>query len=101
MENYKTIEKYATIHVLEQIMQADSIVHPKELEYMDAVYEKLSVTPNAFDHMELMDLQTAKYVIIKMTQSKQEEVRHMFETMCSVDGFIDNRELLVIDSIFK
>ena len=101
MQDYKTIEKYATIHVLEQIMQADTIVHPKELEYMDEVYEKLSITPDAFDHMELMDLQTAKTIIGKMTNTQQNEVRQLFETMCAIDGFVDNRELLVIDSIFK
>lgn len=82
-------------------MQADAIVHPKELEYMDEVYDKLSITLDAFDHMELMDLQTAKSVICRMTSSQQDEIRKMFETMCAVDGFVDNRELLVIDSIFK
>lgn len=101
MQDYKTIEKYATIHVLEQIMQADTIVHPKELEYMDDVYEKLSITPDAFDHMELMDLQIAKSIIARMTDSQQDEVRHLLETMCAVDGFVDKRELMVIDSIFK
>ncbi|MBE6287509.1 MAG: TerB family tellurite resistance protein [Mediterranea massiliensis] len=46
MNNFTTIEKYAIIKVLSHVMKADGIIHPKEEEYMNHIYNEFSITIN-------------------------------------------------------
>ena len=53
-------EKYAIIAILTSIMEADRIVHSKEIEFMDEMMEKLNIRVNDLDHMEINDLNLSK-----------------------------------------
>ena len=46
-------EKYAIIAILTSIMEADTIIHSKEIEFMDEMMEKLNIRINDLDHMEI------------------------------------------------
>ena len=84
-------EKYAIIAILTSIMEADRIVHSKEIEFMDEMMEKLNIRVNDLDHMEINDLNLFKTNILTMSLNKQQIVK---------DCNIDSRETDVINQIF-
>ena len=81
-------------------MEADRIVHSKEIEFMDEMMEKLNIRVNDLDHMEINDLNLFKTNILTMSLNKQQIVKDWFQTMANIDGNIDSRETDVINQIF-
>lgn len=83
--------------MLTLIMEADKIIHPKEVEYMDEVMRDLHVTVGDLDKMENKDIRSNKMVYEAMTPSKKVEAMRMFRHMAEVDGFVDPREMEIIN----
>ena len=52
MVTYTTQEKYAVINILIQIIEADTIIHEKEIEYMNQILSELSITPRDIEYIE-------------------------------------------------
>lgn len=70
MTQLSTIEKFAIVTILSQIMKADGIIHPKEEEYMDMVFAELGITISDMEDMANMDDIQAKCVINEMVDDK-------------------------------
>ena len=79
-------------------MEADTIVHPKEIEFMNTMMRRLDIRISDLDHMEMKDLTLSKTIIQAMPPQKQKIVKEWFLTMAQVDGYIDPRETKVINS---
>ena len=94
-------EKYAVIAILTSIMEADTIIHPKEIAFMDEMMKNLDISVHDLDHMEAIDLTLSKAVILAMPSEKQQVVKTWFHTMVEIDGMIDSREVDVINQIFS
>lgn len=94
-------EKYAVIAILTSIMEADTIIHPKEIAFMDELMKILHVSIHDLDHMEANDFTLSKAVILAMSLDKQQIVKDWFHTMVEIDGIIDSREIEVINQIFS
>lgn len=92
-------EKYAIINMLTMIIEADAIVHPKEVEFMDSILVDFSITTIDYEHMENMDMQLCLTTIKEMTPDNQEIAKNIFSTMASIDGYIDPREKELLESI--
>lgn len=86
-------EKYAIVNLLTMMMEADTVIHPKEVEYMDVVLADFGITAIDFDHMENMDLRLCLSIVEGMTSEKRLEVKKMLAKMAEVDGFVDPREM--------
>lgn len=99
MIEYSNIEKQTIIYLLSLIMEADGLIHPNEIEYMDSVIKQLGISHQEYDHLEEADLQTASTLFKQMSKEKQEEVRNMCHTMSQIDGFVDPRETEVINML--
>lgn len=80
-------------------MEADNVIHPKEIEYMDSVIGRFGITHHEYDYLEDIDLLVASSAFKKMTKEKQEDVRAMCHTMAQVDGFVDSRETQLINML--
>lgn len=93
-------EKYTIIAILTLIMEADTIIHSKEIEFMDKMMERLNIRVNDLDHMEINDLNLVKTNILAMPLNKQQIVKDWVQTMAEIDGNIDSREADVINQIF-
>lgn len=96
---FTLIEKYAIVNLLTMMMEADTVIHPKEVEYMDEVLTDFGITAIDFDHMENMDLQRCLNIVEEMISEKQLEVKRMVSKMAEVDGFVDPREAKLWHSI--
>ncbi len=99
MQDYTLTEKYAIINILSTIMEADSVIHPKEIEYMNSIMEKLQIVVSDLDHLEIKDFMLDKQIIREMTSNKRLEAMDIFRRMAEVDGYVDSREIDVINSI--
>jgi len=96
---FTSIEKMAIIFFLGKIMEADSIIHPKELEFMDLIYEKLDVSPDNLSMLEMMDLEYCKGIISGMTPDKLSFAKESFVGIALSDGYYDPKERILIDSL--
>lgn len=94
-------EKFAIVSILSQIMKADGIIHPKEEEYMDKVYEDFGITVNDIEDMANMNDIQAINIIKELSEEKQQYARTLFEGMAASDGFVDPREMDIINNVFK
>ena len=92
-------ERYAIVNILSMIMEADTVIHPKEIEYMDSVFVDFSITVDDNEHMYNMDMQMCLSIIRNMTTEKQKVAKDMFSIMAAIDGFVDPREKKLIESL--
>ena len=99
MQNYTLSEKYAIINILSAIMEADTIIHPKEIEYMNSVMESLQIVVSDLDHLEMKDFNLDKQTVKRMSAAKRLKAMSLFQKMAEIDGYIDLREIDVINSI--
>ncbi len=99
MMEYTSVEKMAIIFFLNKIMEADSIIDPRELEFLDGIYEKLGVTEIDLPRMEMMDLEYSRKVISELTPDKLAFAKDSFKGMAMSDEFYDPKEKVLIESL--
>lgn len=96
---FTSIEKMAIIFFLTKIMEADSIIDPREVEFLDGMYERLSVGEDDLPRMEMLDLAYSREVISGMSPDKLEFAKEAFEGMALSDGHYDPKERKLIKSL--
>lgn len=92
-------EKYAIVNMLTMIMEADTVIHPKEIEYMDSILKDFFITTADNEHMDNMDLQMCLHIIKNMPKERQDTAKQLFYSMSTVDGYIDLRENELLNSL--
>lgn len=100
MTQLATIEKFAIVTILSQIMKADGVIHPKEEEYMDKVYVELGITISDMEDITNMDAIQAKSVINKMQDEKKKYAQFLFVSMAQADGYRHPLETEIIDHLW-
>ena len=100
MTQLTTIEKFAIVTILSQIMNADGIVHPKEEEYMDKVYAEFGITIGDMEDITNMDTIQAKSVANAMLDEKKQYAQSLFVSMAKADGYIHPLETEIIDQLW-
>ena len=100
MKQFTTIEKFAIVTILSQIMKADGIIHPKEEEYMDKVYAELGIMISDMEDITNMDAIQAKSIINAMQVEKKQFAQSLFVSMAKADGYIHPLETEIIDKLW-
>lgn len=100
MKQFTTIEKFAIVTILSQIMKADGIIHPKEEEYMDKVYTELGIMISDMEDITNMDAIQAKSIINAMQVEKKQFAQSLFVSMAKADGYIHPLETEIIDKLW-
>jgi uncharacterized tellurite resistance protein B-like protein len=99
MLTYTDEEKNTIINLLTNVMEADSVIHPNEIEFMNSVMSSLNYTILNLDYGHEKDFFLNKNLFHKMDAEKQLEVKNLLIGMAECDGFIDKREQELIDNI--
>ena len=99
MHIYTKKQKYAIAYILMQIIEADTIIHDKEIEYMNSILKQLAFTTQDIEYLENLELSYCMDIVKDMQQEQKNEVIEMFRTMISIDGRIDPREVAVIENL--
>lgn len=92
-------EKYAIVNMMTMIMEADSIIHPKEVEYIDSILVDFAITTTDNESMDNMDLSMCLAIIKSMSTNKLEVTKKMFMELAMIDGYIDPRERDLFESL--
>ena len=99
MYRYTQKQKYAIAYILMQIIEADTIIHDREIEYMNSILKQLAFTTQDIEYLENLELSYCMDIVKDMQQEQKNEVIEMFRTMISIDGRIDPREVAVIENL--
>ncbi len=92
-------EKRVIVYILSEIMKADEIIHPKELEYMNSVLSELDFSGKDFDHLEMIDMPKAKMMFADFSEPQKDKAKQYFMKMAFIDGDYDVREEALINSL--
>lgn len=101
MKQFSTIEKFAIVTILSQIMNADGIIHPKEEEYMDKIYTELGIMISDMEDINNMDSIQAKSIFKTMLDEKKQYARSLFVSMAKCDGCVHPKEVAIIEQLFE
>lgn len=101
MPNFTLAEKRIIYQILTLIMKADSILNPAEVEYLDKVFTDFEMDINEFDHMEEVTIEELSSDFSKFSGEKKEFAKKLFEEMSECDGYVDPREVDIINYFFK
>ena len=101
MSQFSEHEKRTILHILTMIMEADSVIHPKEVEYIKSLMKEFGLSTAEFDHMEMLDFDVLKNEFKMMNLEKQNLAKEYFVNMAKVDGFIHPKEMDLINKVLK
>ena len=101
MPNFTITEKRIIFQILTLIMKADSILNPAEVEFLDKVFADFEMDINEFDHMEEITIEELSSDFSYFTVEKKEYAKKLFVEMSECDGYVDPREVEVINQIMK
>ena len=99
MHKYTQKQKYAIAYILMQIIEADAIVHPKEIEYFNSIMKEFAISTEESELIESLEYHTAIQIIKNIESTEKNNALEMFKTMISIDGNIDPREVAIIDKL--
>lgn len=97
MKPFTLEQKYAIVTVLAMIMEADSVIHPKETEFLDKVLLNLGITPLDVDQIEAFDDGVCLRILNSLDEEQRNDAQSMFHKMAMSDGRLDPREQIIID----
>lgn len=101
MSNFSEQEKRTILQLLILIMEADSIIHPKEIDYINSIVNEFGLSSAEFDHMDMLDFAVLKNEFYVIGEEKKNIAKEYFVNLAKIDGCIHKKELDIIDSLIK
>lgn len=99
MNRFSEQEKRTILHLLTMIMEADSVIHPKEIDYINSLMKDFGLSFAEFDHMDMLDFSTLKNEFYMMSTEKQSIAKEYFMGMAKADGYIHDDEWKILNSL--
>lgn len=99
MNNFSEQEKRTILHLLTMIMEADSVIHPKEIEYIKTLMKDFGLSSAEFDHMDMLDFAVLKNEFGMMDDEKRNIAKDYFINLAKVDGNVHINERNMIKSL--
>lgn len=99
MINLNISEKRVIFRILNLIMKADCVINPAEVEYLDKIFDSFQMELSEFDHMEDVELEELINSFSLFPAETKKYAKKLFMEMAECDGFVDPREIDVINTI--
>lgn len=99
MSNFSEQEKRTILHLLTLIMEADSVIHPKEIEYIRSLMKDFGLSSAEFDHMDMLDFAVLKNEYGMLDNEKRNIAKEYFMNLAKVDGNVHINERIIINSL--
>lgn len=97
MEKLTMSEKRAIFQILVLVMKADSILNPAETEYLNKIFHDFELDISEFDHLEMIDFDYLFSEFSKFSEEKKAYAKQLFVEMSKCDGYVDPREISIIE----
>ncbi|MBD5238839.1 MAG: hypothetical protein HDS64_03590 [Bacteroidales bacterium] len=92
-------ERFAIVSVLIRIMEADGIIDPREVKFMDGVLADLHISEREMEIIQEYELGQDIAIIKQLSDEKLIAAKELFINMAKCDGYADPRELQIISTI--
>jgi uncharacterized tellurite resistance protein B-like protein len=99
MTNFTISERFAIINILSKIMEADHIIHPNEVAFMDKTLAEFEISESDIATINLYEFEQCRSIIQSLDADKKETAINLFVEMANCDGYADPRELEIIKSL--
>lgn len=96
MNIFTEYEKNVIISLMKMIMEADTIIHPLEEEYLNSVLERINVSSDFLSRFSPVNLHSCIICLKAMNSRKKALVNTLMKEMSEADGYVDYRELELI-----
>ena len=92
-------EKRVIFYILSLIMKADGILNPAEIDFLDSVFNEFELDVSEFDHMDDLSFDELSKEFDLLSSETQSYAKKLFEEMAKCDGYLDPRELAIIQKL--
>lgn len=92
-------QQYAVVSILIKIMEADGIIDPNEIRFMNQVLEEFQISEQEMELLDSFDILTSVSALRGLDSAIKDAVIKVFVGMAECDGYADPRELEVIRSL--
>lgn len=100
MTDKLTIEQKRVIfYILSLIMKTDNILNPAEVRFLDNVFKKFKLDISEFDHMDDVSFDELQEKYALFPPEVKEYGNNLFREMARCDGYVDPRELVIIQRL--
>lgn len=99
MITFSEQEKRTILQLLTMIMEADSVIHPKEVDYINSIVKDFGLSSAEFDHMDMLDFDVLKNDFVKMPEDKKNTAKGFFVDLARADGNIHINEQFLLDEL--
>lgn len=99
MIEFSIAEKHIIIAILIAIMEADGIIDPHEIDYLDGVILSFGMSEFELDAIDECDYNQIVAEFKKFDTLKKDKALVLFLEMAKCDGYADPRELQIISSL--
>lgn len=101
MSQFNVDEKKVIVTILMAIMEADGIIHPHEVTYLDNIISSFGMNDADLDSIDEVDFRDVVSYFKRFDSIKKEQAKTIFLEMIRCDGYEDPRELDIYNLISK
>lgn len=98
-EQLNKSQQYAVISILIKIMEADGIIDPHEIRFVNQVLEEFQISEQEMELIDSFDILKSVSALRVLDATRKDAVLKLFVGMAECDGYADPRELEVIRSL--
>lgn len=80
-------------------MKADNIINPAEIEFLDNIFKEFELDVSEFDHMDDLSFDKLSKEYASFSSETQSYAKKLFQEMAECDGYVDPKELAIIQSL--
>lgn len=99
MNIFSEQEKRTILQLLVMIMEADLVIHPNEVDYINSIREDFGLSSAEYDHMDMLDFDILKNDFAKMSVDKKNTAKRFFVDLAKADGNIHKNEQSLLDML--
>lgn len=92
-------QQYAVISILIKIMEADGIIDPNEIRFMNQVLEEFQIFEQEIELIDTFDILKSVSTLRGINAAIKDAVLKLFIGMAECDGYSDPRELEIIQNL--
>lgn len=101
MTNLTLHQKRVIYQILILIMEADMVIMPQEIEFLDKVFNDFGLGKEEFDHLEDMDIDLLCKELSGFDDEAKLYAKELFIGMANCDGYYDPRERAIINKLYQ
>lgn len=98
---FNLAEKLAIIKMIDSVIIVDDIIHEREISLFNQLIQHIGFEDNFLVHAKNLDFQEALLMLKEMAADKKKVLGEILHEVSEADGFIHQKEVLLIENIMS